>query len=695
MKLGVPWSVKGIKPEARETAREAARRSGMSLGEWLNTVIIHQAAQEGVDPESLEDDEAPYGDDLRAVHERLDDITRRIDTVARSGPDAYAPKHAKAPPPERSRNDGDQLAALIDRLDCRLDQFADLSRVKPRAPPLAPAAPMPPTLDRAVAEIFARQRALNGEPAPARPATLASPAPQAPPRAPLPTQDLSGLEQQLRSITTQIETLRKPGVEEAINALRGELGDIGRTLTEAMPRRELDTIEKQIQGLTHRIAEGRQAGVDAGALSGIEHGLAEVRDALRALTPAENLIGFNEAVEGLAHKIDLIVAQRDPATMQQLETAITTLREMATHVASNDTVSGLAGDVQRLAEKVEYIAHAGAGGDALNGLEHRIAALSDALAERAQNGASVPPRLEALVQSLTDKIEQVQHAGSETMAMGHLEDRIVSLVEKLDASDSRLGHLEAIERGLADLLVHIEANKDAGALGAQAAPAVDTLKHDIARTQDALDAVHGTLGHVVDRLAKIEQGIREPRRPAAPAEDAPLELTQPVGKLAVRVVEDVRPAPALVAAAPALVRAPAAAPVPPPAAPQAAAPRRLPPAPRLPIEPDLPPDQPLEPGSGPPHMRANAAARIAASEAALGGAAPAAAPSGGRSSFIAAARRAAQAATHAPASRAPNLAIDEPAAADGGSSPLRARLIKRVKSLFVAGQHHRHRDRLG
>ena len=43
MKFGVPWSVKGIRPEARETAREAARRSGMSLGDWLNSVILQQA----------------------------------------------------------------------------------------------------------------------------------------------------------------------------------------------------------------------------------------------------------------------------------------------------------------------------------------------------------------------------------------------------------------------------------------------------------------------------------------------------------------------------------------------------------------------------------------------------------------------------------------------------------------------------
>jgi localization factor PodJL len=697
MKFGVPWSVKGIRPEARETAKEAARRSGMSLGDWLNSVILHQAAEDGVQAQPLAyDDDDAGGDELSTVHQRLDDLTRRIEHFTRTGPAAYAPK--------RSRNEPDQIAELVGRLDRRLDQFVNNSRAMlPPAPammpsvnlPILPNVQLPPALDRAVAEITARQRALNGQPGPARqrpqvPAAAPMPMPApAPVLAPAPAQDLSGLEGQLRRITDQIETLRRPGVEEAINALRAELGEIGRALNDAMPRHAIDTIEKQIQGLSQRIAEGRQAGVDGGALSGVEHGLVEVRDALRGLTPAENLVGFHEAVAGLAHKIDLIVAQKDPATLQQLEHAITTLRDMAGHVASNDAVSGLATQVQMLGEKVEQISMSSGASDALNNLEHRIAALSDALAERAQSGGTVPPMLEALVQSLSDKIELIQQSRGDNVAVGHLEDRIVTLVERLDASDSRLGHLEAIERGLADLLVHIEdlrANKEAGGLRAENMPGVDALKHDIARTQDALEAVNGTLGHVVDRLVMIEKGIRGEGRPR-PVSDAEFsEITQPVGKVAVRMVSET-PQAAAPARAPAPPAAPAAAPLaappPPPAAPPAPAPKRLPPASRLPINPDLPPDQPLEPGSGPPPLRANPAARIAASEAALGGARPAtAAAPGGKSGFIAAARRAAQAAVLTPRERTPN---PEPIEADESeTSPLRTKLMKRVKSLFIA-----------
>lgn len=40
MRPGVPWNVKGIEAEARDMAQLAARRAGVSLGEWLTQVIM-------------------------------------------------------------------------------------------------------------------------------------------------------------------------------------------------------------------------------------------------------------------------------------------------------------------------------------------------------------------------------------------------------------------------------------------------------------------------------------------------------------------------------------------------------------------------------------------------------------------------------------------------------------------------------
>src|SRR5918996_1119437 len=52
MKSGVTWQIFGVAREAREAAHEAARRAGMSVGDWLEAVISKSAlARPAPDPE--------------------------------------------------------------------------------------------------------------------------------------------------------------------------------------------------------------------------------------------------------------------------------------------------------------------------------------------------------------------------------------------------------------------------------------------------------------------------------------------------------------------------------------------------------------------------------------------------------------------------------------------------------------------
>jgi localization factor PodJL len=106
-------------------------------------------------------------------------------------------------------------------------------------------------------------------------------------------------------------------------------------------------------------------------------------------------------------------------------------------------------------------------------------------------------------------------------------------------------------------------------------------------------------------------------------------------------------------------------------------PRAKPAQRRQPIDPNLPPDYPLEPGSGVPRVQplASTAERIAASEAALGAAKPGGANHPGQTNFIAAARRAAQAAAAAAPEASPAPSIH--AAGETKS------ISQRVKSLIV------------
>ena len=74
MNKAVPWSIKGVDFDAREAAKEAARRSGMTLGEWLNSVIADQAAESGVEIDEVDDTE------------RLEAVASRLARMSRGGP---------------------------------------------------------------------------------------------------------------------------------------------------------------------------------------------------------------------------------------------------------------------------------------------------------------------------------------------------------------------------------------------------------------------------------------------------------------------------------------------------------------------------------------------------------------------------------------------------------------------------------
>jgi localization factor PodJL len=438
--------------------------------------------------------------------------------------------------------------------------------------------------------------------------------------------DLTGLQQQLQHINTQISSLHQP-YEDALGALRGDLADIARALTDAMPRRAIEALETEVRALAERVDRTRQAGADGAALSSLERELAEVRDALRSLTPAESLAGFEEAVRALSHKIDQIAAsgqapQGDPMAFKQLEQAVVSLRGVVSNVASDGALSQLAAEVRGLGAQFER-ATAESSTEALAKLEARIAALME-------SGRAVPPELEGSVRALSERLDRMQLSQGDQLALGALEDRIAKLSEKLDASDSRLGHLEAIERGLADLLVYLEEMRSGGSRGLRAPP-TEPAPAPAAPQRPAPEAP-AAAPMPAPTFAQSPLDLIPETQPPTPAMHAPApEPTPPLQQLQ----------PLAPRAAPVEVE-----PVPPPESVRQSVARQMPRGPqRRPIDPNLPPDTPLEPGSGAPrHKPGSAAARIAASEAALGNARPMGPETGGKSAAIAAARNAAKAA---------------------------------------------------
>lgn len=648
MRQRVPWNVKGVRPEVRDTAREAARRAGIPVGQWLDQVILEQAGGPIRQGYQQYPQHTPHPHDPRQ-HQRHQPPQRQHPPQDHAPQPHYAPPPppAYAPPPPPSPYQPHSPYPPAGYGQGPYPPVAPQPAFMP-APPMQPQAQPQPDwatdLDRAVAEIAARQHALDAENAapplqpqqPQPPRSFATPPPSympaqyAPPQAP--ALDLSGLERQLQGITARIENLnRNDGFTAAIADLRKDLADIHRTLTEAMPRRALDALEAEVRGLAEKIEQSRMAGIDPVMIANMERGLADVREALRTLTPAESLIGFEDAVRGLAAKIDqFATTHHDPAALQQLEATITALRGVVSHVASNEALAGLSEEVRGLAAKIDRIAGSasGIGPEALSSLEKKFADLPV---------------------------------------------------------------LGAIERGFGELKSRIDALQPPPA--GNAPELTEHLKRDLDRTKNTLEALNGTLGLVVDRLAVIESAVKSapaqvqtaaPQAPAAAAVAARGPAPEPAASPQV-IAPSQTPAPPSASKTtlpPPLTQPMQASPPRPAGAPAAEAPRdksrQMPPQAqqRQPINPNLPPDFPLEPGSGAPRPRPqpSAAERIAASEAALAIGTQPAEPA--PTNFIAAARRAAQAAAPATAGATPH---EEKVGKSGKS------LGQRVRALIVGG----------
>jgi localization factor PodJL len=742
MNSRVSWSNEGIDPSVRERAEAAARRAGVSLNDWLHLTLGDSAPRNF--PAAHDQRQAMPAQESREVddiHQRLDAITRQVDQISQ--------KRLRNDPPRNEPPVARQLNDAIARLDARLSQISNPAPARQRqtqerqrqtemveraaAQVYRPSPPLDP-FDSAIAEISARQNELdNFAPAPmvrgAPPIAPASPAPAGP--------DFSSLERHLLNITSQIESLRRPDhIDQSISAFRGELAEIRHALTEAMPRRAIESIENEIRSLAHRIDDTRQSGIDGHALAGIERALGEVREALRSLTPAEQLKGYDEAIRNLGGKLDQILRTNDdPSTVHQLEGAIAALRSIVSNVASNDALARLSDDVRILSAKVDQLAQSNGRSDSLAMLEQRIATLTSTLETREQRPVvhEGSEQIENALRALSDRLDRIPVGNDSASAFAHLEQRVSYLLERLESSsDHRSGNLGRVEEGLHDILHHLERQQASIAnfvASGRSEPAVsddglaDIVKRELSdirfsqaetdrHTQDSLEAVHGTLGHVVDRLSMIEGDLRtvraqpatseEPRyavaapsasessvsasratapEPAYSEPDAPSPATQQVAMAAQPRAE----LPNTVAAEEHFAAAPrdfrAATPA------TAALPRTISEilephtAPsRVAIEPDLPPDHPLEPGTRPSARTASPSERIAASENAISDIPAAPREPVSTSSFIAAARRAAQAAAAAPP---PDKAGRPAKAQSGGKAKSASTVTSKIRSLLV------------
>ncbi len=662
MSASVPWSVNAVEPETWAAARDAARRSGLSVGEWLDTAIRECSASSERPRRSLRGAD-PLEQRLDDIAERLDHFSRNSEHSTRGGRADGALYSSIESLNERidqlmrdrthDRNAPLQVSSAIQRLDDRIEELFSRSRISSSgtSPDLERKLEnisrtievmsrklehenvryadysIPPTvaeLDAAVADIMMRQSVLDGTPMPQpyrqRQVYAQMPLPPAP--------DFSGIENQLKNLTEEMTSIRRSTLNaDSIDGLRREVSDLASTVVDLAPRRSLEAIERAVETLVNRIDQGK-LGANAGNSAEIAQTLEEIRQAIAGVRPAESFASVERDLVELSAKLDALNARSvESSTVTRLQEQTAEIREMLASALPTEMLKGLCLQIETLVRKFEMpqvASNDSAVVDVMAAFDRRIEALSERI-DSATKQTPATPDLGEIRTRLDDLMHSVGKSGQ--AASSSMDAGLRALSDKLDAAESRLAVLGTIEKNVKELFAQMQEARSAMPMAAPVSepvpqssdyadrPAKPAIREDVPARSDAQkEAVNFHRPSIID----------EPLNNSVPA-----------------------PAPA----------EPAAPPPHPMRAPQVRTEPRINPAmPRndkiIDLPDDIPADFPLEPGSGAPRHRASqtAAQRVAQSEAALGGIGSGQPEHPARATdYIAAARRAAQSAAAEPA----------------------------------------------
>ncbi|GGK38781.1 SEL1-like repeat protein [Salinarimonas ramus] len=129
-----PWGLDGLDPDVRDAAREAARRAGMSLDEWLSVAIADRASRAYQDAPvrrrtAQPAPQAPAQAAPQGGYDELDGVASRLGKITRGGSSAQSahaaqPAQAQARVQSSTRNLDQVIASLTAEQDRRARESA-------------------------------------------------------------------------------------------------------------------------------------------------------------------------------------------------------------------------------------------------------------------------------------------------------------------------------------------------------------------------------------------------------------------------------------------------------------------------------------------------------------------------------------------------------------------------------------------
>jgi len=531
MKPGIPWSVKGIDTEAREAAKHAARRSGMTLGEWLNTVIREQA-------DDIEPQKPVARNAVLDIQSKLDHLSEQLTRMARQDQDTTAGRYY-----ERSRPaSADQSLADI------------LARVEAG--------------ERHAAENFAH----FGD----RLETLSDKLSKGADRFPQAPEDVPGyrsLETALRNIVDHIEVSERK-TRDTLKAVQERLNDVAYAATAPIDSDRLLVDAPVITRLENRIADlaGRVIGHEEAAqedlrkLVQVEFGkLAQRIDSVkqasetsaqRAQSQAvqlaqKDLRDFEGRMQGFFREAQIGPARQDDVELGRLRAEMESLGQrvddLKAEAASEHDVRSLRVVIEQLSARVAQ----GPDLRPLADLDRRVTDITKWLEQsRGDQVGNQIAELEQRVFDLDNRIAAAMRQDQSPQAWAGIEREFAGVSDRLANTEQQLQHIATLEQSIHQLYQSMEqsrnwardvaedaANRMASRLmqdwpgkGQAAGPSAELQALENAleavrtnyenadqRNQDTLGAVHETLEQIVNKLTELEQ-LRDHQVPPAAAE---------------------------------------------------------------------------------------------------------------------------------------------------------------------------------
>jgi localization factor PodJL len=492
MKSGVPWNIRGIDDDIREAARAAARRSGVSVSEWLNDLIAKQAAAGEINPGSSGEDDS--GEDAGEIAEAVRRLTRRI-----RGMD------------DKSRSALSGLQDRLDEIEERLGAAASGKRGGERAQSLKGVANIVNELSREIDNVDETARSM-----------------------------VEGLRNRGGARATGHEA-GIDRVSDAIRSLDTRIASMSEEINSpptAEPPAKLDTIKARLDALLARTPEkpaDRISALDS-TLRSLESHIDEARSRLTLSTPrpppvARSPVSMTSVDEDRMHRIEENLAEitsglagrlagqpLKPRSRNDLASAVAEISARQRTIDDRADISAITREQKRVTEVItalraeivtlaDRIASVGQNGADQHDVYFRLADRIDTLAAELPLDrdmlTAVRGDLEAVrgvldgggLDRIAERVEELLRRTPDGDRLDALGEEIGAIRRALDAADGP-NAIARLEMRMAELGRGIET-----ALKASNSPAPDGSAETVARLESRLDSIAGRIDSFLGRAA--------------------------------------------------------------------------------------------------------------------------------------------------------------------------------------------------